>query len=347
VNRLRRVVQWLWAGLLLATGCVWWAKRQLRRQGALVVLMFHRVMDEADHRRTQSLTGIVVQRLTFQRLAEYIARRCEPVSLSTASPGSPGSKVRVALTFDDGWRDNFTTALPIAQAHNLPLTVFICPGLTGRRSPFWPERIAAAVRARQPMISEAGLESLIEQLKKMATEERGSWLKEYLAQNGEGGARTVLSDADTTLFWQEISAMDRAGVRFGSHTYSHRILTTLAPNEARRELQDSKHAIERALGSPCDWFAYPNGECSAETRQIVAEEGFRLAFTTESGAWTSDCDRLAIPRLNVYEDNLIGLTGDFSPAMFEYTTFWKAWRAMKTNSRPAMRADERRVSATA
>jgi peptidoglycan/xylan/chitin deacetylase (PgdA/CDA1 family) len=146
---------------------------------------------------------------------------------------------------------------------------------------------------------------------------------------GTEPARGALFDGDCTLSWEEIGQMDRAGVAFGSHTHTHQILTKLAAGAVRRELRESKAALDRALGKRCDLFAYPNGEWSEETRRILAEEGFRLAFTTERGVWTEDCDPLRIPRPNICERNLAGLLGGFSPAMFEYTTFWKTWRAVK------------------
>ena len=101
---------------------------------------------------------------------------------------------------------------------------------------------------------------------------------------------------------------------------------------ARQEIRESKHAIQAALHSRCDLFAYPNGNTSAETRHMLAEEGFAAAFTTERGAWTSGTDRMAIPRVNVCEASVVGLTGRFSPAMFQYNVFWKAWRAGKRES---------------
>jgi peptidoglycan/xylan/chitin deacetylase (PgdA/CDA1 family) len=137
---------------------------------------------------------------------------------------------------------------------------------------------------------------------------------------------------DRTLSWQEIAQMDRAGVRFGSHTRSHEILTALPADMARREVEGSDVAIEQMLGKPCDAFSYPNGSWSAESRSIVAEAGFKLAVTVDRRIWTADSDPLAIPRSNVYEDDLVGLNGRFSPTMFEYTTIWKAWRRSKMTS---------------
>jgi peptidoglycan/xylan/chitin deacetylase (PgdA/CDA1 family) len=117
---------------------------------------------------------------------------------------------------------------------------------------------------------------------------------------------------------------------------------------ARREIRESREALERQLGKSCDLFAYPNGGFSAAARQILAEEGFRLAFTTERDAWTAECDPLLIPRANICEGNVAGLGGGFSPAMFEYTTFWKTWRLMRAKARlaaPARRHSTERAAA--
>jgi peptidoglycan/xylan/chitin deacetylase (PgdA/CDA1 family) len=334
---LFRTAQCLWANLLAASGCLWWAKLQMRRRGAVIVLTLHRVLDDAGFSATDSHPGTVVRQRTFERLAAYAAERYEAIDVGAAKPGGSCRRLRVAFTFDDGWNDNYTFALEIAQAYGIPLTIFVCPGLTGRPSPFWPERVAALLKATG---RHKEIEAVVEELKHCAVEERELWIERLSAE----GVTAPPRDCDGTLSWKAILAMDRAHVRFGSHTHTHQILTTVQADVARRELRDSKRAIEHALGHDCDVFAYPNGDWSPETRAMLVESGYRLAFTTKRGAWTAATDRLAVPRSNVYEGNLIGLTGRFSPAMFEYTTFWKAWRAMKGN---AIEAPASRQSATA
>ena len=322
---LRRTAQWLWANLLAASGCLWWAKFQMRRRGAVIVLTLHRVLDDEALSATNSHPCIVARRQTFEKLAAYTAKQYETIDVGTAKPGEFCKRLRVALTFDDGWSDNYTFALEIAQEYGIPLTIFLCPGLTGLRAPFWPERVSALLSS---MGRRAEIEAVVEGLKACAAEER-----ELRIENlGAGDVTAPLQDCDATLSWEAIFAMHRAHVRFGSHTHTHQILTTVPADVARKELCESKQAIEQALGYTCDLFAYPNGNWTPETRAMLAESGYRLAFTTKRGAWTAASDWLAIPRLNVYEDNLIGLTGRFSPAMFDYTTFWKAWRAMKANA---------------
>jgi hypothetical protein len=104
-------------------------------------------------------------------------------------------------------------------------------------------------------------------------------------------------------------------------------MTTIPAETLREELRRSKIALEKTLVKPCRTFAYPNGNWSPETRNAVQEMGFSRAVITERGVWGAASDHLTIARSNVCESNVVGLRGRFWPAMFEYTTLWKAWRA--------------------
>jgi peptidoglycan/xylan/chitin deacetylase (PgdA/CDA1 family) len=317
----------LWARFLQAAGLLWWAKRQLRRRGAVTVLTFHRVLDDAEFRRTCSLPGIVVRRRTFAKLAAYVAAKFEAVDLAQPIEAPP-RRVPVMFTFDDGWKDNFTNALPVVRQHKIPATIFVCPGLVGRTLPFWPEVIASLLGASSPPVSRADIEQLIETLKTYSTERREQFIARLYELHAPVNGKDA-SNGDRTVSWDDIREMDAAGVRIGCHTHTHQILTTVPAQTARQEIRESKDAIEGALRKRCELFAYPNGNSSAATRRILADAGFTAAFTTERGAWTGDSDPMTIPRMNVCESNVVGLTGQFSPALFEYNVFWKAWRVMR------------------
>jgi peptidoglycan/xylan/chitin deacetylase (PgdA/CDA1 family) len=346
LRNARRVLRWLWARMLATSGCLWWAKRQLRASGAVIPLVLHRVLGEADYLETHSLPGIVVRERTFRELVAHVVRRCEPVDLRKTEPGKPSSRIRVAFTFDDGWSDNYSVVFPITREYEIPLTVFLCPGLIDRESPFWPETAVALLRAIRPAAEDAEIEAIIESLKKYAPEARTQHLAKLSEQACEQGMSFGPSNADHTLSWVAVIEMDRGGVSFGSHTQTHQILTTISLDAARNEVRESKAALETALNKCCDAFAYPNGNWSTETRRLLAEEGFKLAVTTERGAWTATSDRLAIPRSNVSEDNVVGPTGRFSPTVFEYTTFWKGWRATRAKSRLEFRANQQPTPVT-
>jgi len=330
---LHRFLRCLWANFLAATGCLWWAKHRLRQSGAVIALMFHRVLDNSDHQQTCSLDGIVIRKQTFRELSEHVAICYEPVDVRTAEPGVRRNKLPVVFTFDDGWVDTCNVAFPIARERQIPFVVFVCPGLLDEKAPFWPERLVALMRKAGSSLGNDEVEQLIERLKRALPEQREQYLANLRETAGGSPGRVESMSGDRTLSWAAIREMAEGGVCIGSHTQTHQILTMISPDSARRELRDSKASIESRLSECCDTFAYPNGNWSPETRNWVAEAGYKLAVTTMCGAWTKDCDPLAIPRVNIFEDKVIGWNRRFSVTMFEYATFWKAWRAMKANSK--------------
>jgi peptidoglycan/xylan/chitin deacetylase (PgdA/CDA1 family) len=312
-----------------------------------VPLTFHRVLRDDDYRRTNSLPGIVLRERTFRDLVAHVARCYEPVDLRETKPGARTRRLRLAFTFDDGWIDTYTVAFPIAQEHAVPLTVFICPGLIDGDTPFWHEQVVGFTRATQPSAGAERAEALIENMKTAEPEQRERFLAQLREEARKAAGSVESTGIDRTLSWATITEMSRQGVRIGAHTQTHQILTTISQVEARQEIRLSKTAIESALGTDCDTFAYPNGSWSPETRRIVAEAGFELAVTTRRGAWMKGSDRFTIPRSNISEDNVAGPTGRFSPAMFAYSTIWKAWRATRAEYRLRSRAQERRSPITA
>lgn len=332
------LAQTVWVRVLYHSGALWWAKRELRLQGAIVVFTFHRILNDSAFAETDSLPFIVVRERTFQNLVRYVSRNFQPVDVFDASPGPKSNRLRVAFTMDDGWEDNYVTALPVLRTSGIPVTVFLCTGLTGQSAPFWPEQVRRVLRPclrqRCGKRAEALIEELVESLKYCTPEARDQHVQMILHQAGESSLPNTHA-ADTTLDWQQVRLMQRDGIRFGSHSHGHPILTAVPLAVATREIAESKQVFETMLGGECDLFAYPNGDWSSEVRQQLAEHGFRRAFTTEREAWLPETDPLAIPRAHIQQEDLVGLGGRFSAAMFEYATFWKVWLAMRRSLKRA------------
>jgi peptidoglycan/xylan/chitin deacetylase (PgdA/CDA1 family) len=308
----------MWALALRAMGGLWLAKQRIKARQGTVVLALHRVLDEEQASRTNSLSGMFLRRRTFEALAAYANRNL--MTVDVVGGGEMGSRRRpcCALTFDDGWEDNYSVAWPIAQAHGIPITIFVCPGLIGQDAPFWPERMAGEVRAAYTGISEPQLQRLIEWLKTRPSV-REDAIKNLPAASVSGGP-------DKTLGWNQIFEMDLDGVTIGAHTQTHVLLTTVPRETARTEIAQCRDDLEQALKKPCQVFAYPNGNYSEDVRNLLVSEGFERAFTTRPGIWTADSDPLAIPRKCISESDVVTPGGRFSPALFEHAAFWRTWR---------------------
>ena len=101
------------------------------------------------------------------------------------------------------------------------------------------------------------------------------------------------------LNWDELAQLANAGWEIGAHTVTHRQLTSLPADEARREILESKTVIEQKLGRAVTTFAYPFGAMNAASRDCV-RDNFRAGCSVAFGTASPQHDRSALPRLDVY-----------------------------------------------
>ncbi len=98
---------------------------------------------------------------------------------------------------------------------------------------------------------------------------------------------------------EQIRQLDRAGMDVGDHTAHHVDLRLLTPSELRAETAGSRRVLERVLGHPVYFFAYPFGDYNADVLAAVRAAGFTMAFTTAAGTTESTTAPLTMPRIHV------------------------------------------------
>ncbi len=317
-----------WAGLLRASGMLSLARKWVQKRG-VIVLTFHRVLTDSELQQTASLGGMIVRNRTFAAFLSYASQHCEFANLDQGPEWKPSGKLKLAVTFDDGWSDNAESVYPIARQLHVPFVIFIVPGKTGTALPFWPERTAAALD-RVPSVNHSrraiSIGKAIEELKALPAVEREIRIGQMI---GSGGALESSVAVDKTMTWEQIAELHARGVTFGSHTSTHEILTTVPDAQAQQEIVSSREVIQQKLGSPCELFSYPNGDYSEHVRELVVQGGYKFAFLNqEPGVWTRDCDPFLIPRVNVCEYHLVDSKGEFSPLIFDYAVVWNAARGL-------------------
>jgi peptidoglycan/xylan/chitin deacetylase (PgdA/CDA1 family) len=104
-----------------------------------------------------------------------------------------------------------------------------------------------------------------------------------------------------TLSWTELRAL-RGVFEIGSHACSHRPLSRIPPDAARREILESKQKLEEQLGCPVYAFSYPKGsvgDFNPRLEQAVRAAGYELAFTTIPAINRAGANPLRIARHNV------------------------------------------------
>jgi peptidoglycan/xylan/chitin deacetylase (PgdA/CDA1 family) len=115
-------------------------------------------------------------------------------------------------------------------------------------------------------------------------------------------ALRVLGVRNETVGWEHLAELERGGIRVESHGIAHRPLSELDPDEAVREITISKLRLEERLGREVEAFAFVKGSLAdyrPEHASLVQQAGYKLAFTSVSGANGPRTDRFRLRRYNV------------------------------------------------
>lgn len=104
-----------------------------------------------------------------------------------------------------------------------------------------------------------------------------------------------------TLSVDQVLEMADAGVRFGSHSYSHHDLTGLADEELDRDLLLSRTLLEDLLHTPIPFLAYPGGRHDRRVREAARRAGYTYAFTLPDRP--EPPGPFCVPRAGVYPGN--------------------------------------------
>lgn len=276
--------------------------RKHRRERAYI-LAYHSVCPADDPYRPYIGVNLTVPPAAFARQLAFLVRHYHVVSLSRLArhleTGYDGDRPLLAITFDDGYRDNYRYAFPILRQYDAEATFYLTTDCIDSDRPLWP--LAAAyilhhtkqatlvldgdpLDLRAPQGRRAALRALKQHLTGMPREQRESTLAQLGREARVDGVQQL---CHAMLRWEEVKQMQHAGMEFGSHTCSHPSLPYIPFSEARDEIVLSKQAIENALDQPADHFCYPNPgdqpNFNEDLSALLKANGFRTSVTSQSG----------------------------------------------------------------
>jgi peptidoglycan/xylan/chitin deacetylase (PgdA/CDA1 family) len=220
-----------------------------------------------------------------------------------------------AITFDDGYLDNLTNALPVLEAHDAPATIYIAPGLTdGTVRPWW-EIVDFAIKRRNTLYVPTGqgtlpLDCSSPKARQEAWRRLSAHFTTTLPERDIQAALDALVGRGEAMGgpfmdWDQLRAIARHDlVDLGAHTINHVNLKRLEESDALEEMVASARIIESETGSRPRHFAYPYGyEAAVGAREVglARAAGFASAVTTRHGILTSEhADHLhALPRISL------------------------------------------------
>jgi peptidoglycan/xylan/chitin deacetylase (PgdA/CDA1 family) len=305
------------------------ALRHLKRRSGPVILMYHRIaLPPTDP------WGLAVAPSRFRDQLTVLARRREILAMDEFVDALEERRLpakAVAITFDDGYRDNLTNAAPLLDAAAAPATVFLTTGAIGTELPFWWDELARMILLRRAEIRyelELGGIRVTGDIPAMATDEAPdpawrAWheprtareatyvelwqlLKRVRPTEREAAMAALRQSAppvpgerdELPMNPEEVAQIVRGRVGIGAHTITHQPLTTLSPAECRAEIAGSRSRCRNLSNQPVRGFAFPHGDRDRETMEFVREAGFAWACSTrEASLDPRQYDRFDLPRL--------------------------------------------------
>jgi peptidoglycan/xylan/chitin deacetylase (PgdA/CDA1 family) len=248
----------------------------------LIILLYHGVTNFSDPQKVRNYSGKHMDIKIFELQMRMLKKRNNVVSMDQVVDMVQGEKGwpknSVAITFDDGFENNYLYAKGILEELELPATFYVCSGMINSNMMFWVDRIEDTIAESRSELIELNIPDrtvfdLRGERKKIEAIQRIKGLCKKL----EPPKRELLIDAlvkqtravpsvdhspDYKLMsWEQVRAIHESTLfTLGAHTLYHDILSTNAEDSMRRDISLSIGLLAHNLKSEVRHFAYPEGQ---------------------------------------------------------------------------------------
>jgi peptidoglycan/xylan/chitin deacetylase (PgdA/CDA1 family) len=281
----------------------------------LTILIYHRVLSRQDPLNADEITEP-----TFDWHMSILSKYFNTLPLGSAIQLLQRQQLpsrSVCVTFDDGYADNVTNALPILLKWKIPATFFIATGFLNGGI-MWNDVVIESLRNAQVDTLDLNavelpryalnddwnerrriVHDIISKIKYLSAEKRND-LVQYIAQISNSNLPT-----DMMMTSDQVVKLQECGMEIGGHTTSHPVLSRINADSAKEEILGGKKTLENMLGKPISLFAYPNGKPGKdylrEHKQLVRECGFKAAVSTAYGTASRHSDLFQLPRFTPWD----------------------------------------------
>ena len=286
----------------------------------VVILRYHSIQNDPEHYANSIGAGIIHVTSAFAAQMELVAQQYDPVTLDDVLAFAEGkvnlSPRSVAVTFDDGYADNYELAEPILRRFGIRASFYVAVDSIAARRPIWFCRLNHAFAMTRRQTWPDSTENCFHELGSRAAKRSAFLVASRRCALLAGGAqeaavRRIEEELDVEplsseecpmLSWDQVRRLHRVGHIVGSHTLTHPNLAYVGDETLQKELTESKRKLEEELGIPVVHFSYPSPilepHYTERTMSSINESGYRTAVTCTQGPVRIGHSPLALRRVS-------------------------------------------------
>ena len=255
----------------------------------VVIFLFHGVVNSGDH-GIRNYNGKHILKNEFQEFLDSMVKTGHPVTMDEVldfCSGNPLPKKSFAVTFDDGFLNNLTVAVPVLEAFGVPATLYLTTDFIANNRMSWADRIdwafesKAEVKLLLPWQAEAvSAESYTQKINLLEEIRRN--VKTVSSFDGDEVATLIqrqlgleetwknTGELDQKMNWDDVRTLQQSELfTVGGHTHTHPVMSHLAAAELANEVTFCIKMLESELDVKLRHFSYPEGMAESYSQAVI------------------------------------------------------------------------------
>jgi peptidoglycan/xylan/chitin deacetylase (PgdA/CDA1 family) len=277
--------------------------------------MYHEVLPDS----IKFPSWTVVRETDFRDQMEFVQRYFNILTIDDLidnyTRNKQNRKPSALITFDDGYKGNLDTVLPIMEKLKIPFIVYVSTKGVMTQKLYWYDKVISFLLASDEIEIKLTIEKDNISYRLPLGDEKLRWkiiqevlqkIKDFPAIDRESIAENIIvgycEEQSPLKFLTETDLQtlsESPYVTIGSHTHGHELLDQLSMAEAKKSIIEASSNIKRIIGLTPKHFSYPNGNYNKDTKLLVTDLNFKSAVTTKTRLWNINDDPLIIPRVGI------------------------------------------------
>lgn len=300
-----------------------------------LIICYHRVVQDFQDAATRAMPSLLIGTKMFEKQLDWLAQRFDMVTLDEAVQ-TQQSKIKrrrrqATISFDDGYADFYSNAVPILKAKGIPASVFVVTDLVGTSKLQTHDELYLLLsqwyeKARTENQSKSSMPLAVQEALALHSDAFAA-ARYFLATFSRQELAEIFKQLETrlqlsaqsiqelqSLTWPMLRTLHEQGITVGSHTRSHALLPHYEQQNLVDELQGSREKLEAELGVATKYLAYPDGQFDERRARAAQQAGYEGALTI-CNHLSPERPRYTMPRQVLWENACIDTSGNFSSAV--------------------------------